>query len=154
MYFVTLPFLLHSSILLFCTCVIHSCHMTSVGCTRCMVKLVSNLFNSIAHVYYYTRIQCTQVIYFLYAIDERPTLDELLILKYTDKGEKKRIRIIREACHMWKDIATFICHDRNIIRVLEQKHHGDPQRVLDTNICRQFHQQKTQKLFSRLERIN
>ena len=101
--------------------------MTSVGCTRCMVKLV---FNSIAHVYYYTRIQCTQVIYFLCAIDERPTLDELLILKYTDKGDKKRIRIIREACHMWKDIATFICHDRNIIRVLEQKYHGDPKECL------------------------
>ena len=31
---------------------------------------------------------------------------------------------------MWKDIATFICHDRNVIRVLEQKYHGDPKECL------------------------
>ena len=62
--------------------------------------------------------------------DKKPTLDELLILKYTDKGEKMKIRIIKEACYMWKDIVTLICNDRSIIKILEQKCRGDPKECL------------------------
>ena len=52
--------------------------------------------------------------------DKLPTLDELMILKYTDKGEKMKLRIISEASYKWKDIASLICDDSNKIRVLEQ----------------------------------
>ena len=41
-----------------------------------------------------------------------------------------KIRIIKEACHMWKDIVTLICNDRNVIKILEQKCHGDPKECL------------------------
>ena len=53
-------------------------------------------------------------------------LGALLILKYTDKGEKKKIRIISKASHKWKDIASLLSDDANITYVLEQKHRGDP----------------------------
>jgi hypothetical protein len=56
----------------------------------------------------------------------------LLILKYTDKGKKQRVRIISEACHKWKDIANLICGatNTNITSVLEQKYRGDPSECL------------------------
>jgi hypothetical protein len=74
-----------------------------------------------------------------------PTIDELLILKYTDKGEKKRIRIINEACHVWKDIAILICNDCNLIRVLEQKCHGDPKECLIQTLTDNFINKKSTK---------
>ena len=59
-----------------------------------------------------------------------PTLDELMILKYTDKGEKKKLRIISKASHKWKDIASLICDDANKTSILEQKYQNDPNECL------------------------
>ena len=53
-------------------------------------------------------------------------MSALLILKYTDKGEKKKVRIISKASHKWRDIASLLSDDANIMSVLEQKCHGDP----------------------------
>ena len=49
----------------------------------------------------------------------------MLILKYTDKGEKKKVRIINKASHKWKDIASLLSKDANVTSVLEQKYRGD-----------------------------
>jgi hypothetical protein len=81
---------------------------------------------------------------FLCEAGRSPTLDELLILKYTDKGEKKRLGIINEACHMWKDITTLICNDRNIVRVLEQQYRGDPKECLRQTFVDNFIYKKPQ----------
>jgi hypothetical protein len=62
--------------------------------------------------------------------DESPTLDELLILKYTDEGKKHKVRIINEASHKWKDIANLICGDVNVTNVLKEKCCGDPNECL------------------------
>ena len=70
--------------------------------------------------------------------DELPTLDELLILKYTDKGEKKKLRIINEARHVWKDIANLICDDANIASVLEEKCRGDHKECLKQTFIDNF----------------
>ena len=61
-----------------------------------------------------------------YFTDQLPTLKELMMLKYTEEGEEKKIRIIKEACHKWKDIASLICDEHNTISVLEQQHPGKP----------------------------
>ena len=73
----------------------------------------------------------------LYA-DERPTLNKLLILKYKDKGERKKLKIINEARHKWKNVANLICDDANITTVLEQKHHGDPEECLKQTFIDNF----------------
>jgi hypothetical protein len=62
--------------------------------------------------------------------DEPPTLDELLILKYTDKGKKHKIRIISEASHKWTNIANLICGDVNVTNVMREKCQGDPNECL------------------------
>jgi hypothetical protein len=62
--------------------------------------------------------------------DELPTVEELLILKYTNKGKKQKIRIISEARHKWRDVANLICDDTNITSVLEQQYRGDPSECL------------------------
>ena len=53
-----------------------------------------------------------------------PTLKELMMLKYTEEGKEKKIRIIKEASHKWKVIASLICDDSNKVSKLE-KHRGD-----------------------------
>ena len=63
-------------------------------------------------------------------IDQLPTLEELLVLKYTNNGEQKKLRIVNEACHKWRDIANLICSDANIVRVLEQTYHDNPSECL------------------------
>ena len=73
----------------------------------------------------------------LYAV-ELPTLEELLILKYTDNGEKKKLRIINEACHMWKDITNLICDDANLTSVLEDKCRGDHRECLKRTFIDNF----------------
>ena len=62
--------------------------------------------------------------------DKIPTLDELMILKYTDEGVKKKVRIISTASHQWKDIATLICGDANKTIALEKQYQGDPNECL------------------------
>ena len=47
-----------------------------------------------------------------------------------DKGKKKKLRIISEASHKWKDITDLISNDANIASVLQQKCCGDPKECL------------------------
>ena len=48
-----------------------------------------------------------------------------MMLKYTEEGEEKKIRIIKEASHKWKVIASLICDNPNKVNKLEEKHRGD-----------------------------
>ena len=68
-----------------------------------------------------------------------PTLDELLILKYKDKGEKRKLRIITDASHKWKNITNLICGDSiNVTNILEQKFRGDPEECLKQALVDNF----------------
>jgi hypothetical protein len=77
--------------------------------------------------------------------EERPTLDELLILKYTDEGKKHRVRIINEASHKWKNIATLISRDVNVTTTLEEKYRGDPSECLRHTFIDYFVSKKPQR---------
>ena len=77
--------------------------------------------------------------------DKLPTLDELVILKYKDKGEKKKIRIIADASHKWKMIASLICDDANRMIVLEQRCHSDPEECLRQTFIENFINKKPLK---------
>ena len=81
---------------------------------------------------------------YIYNTDELPALDDLMILKYMDKGEKKKLRIISEASHKWKDIASLICGDTNTTIVLEQKYHSDPNECLRQVFINNFISKKPQ----------
>ena len=70
--------------------------------------------------------------------DELPTLDELLVLKYTDKGKRQKVRIVSEASHKWKTIASLICDDANRTTVLEQKCSNDPEECLRQTLVENF----------------
>ena len=83
--------------------------------------------------------------YVIHFADKIPTLDELMILKYTTKGEKKKMRIIKEACHLWRDIASLISDDTHQISVLEEKHRGDPKECLRQVLIRNFIDKKPHK---------
>ena len=54
-----------------------------------------------------------------------PTIAELNILKYVDKEESKKVRIISDASANWKEITNLICSDANRVKSLEQ-HYKDP----------------------------
>ena len=82
-------------------------------------------------------------VHYLYA-DQVPTLDELMILKYKDKGEKKKIRIISEASHKWKDITCLICGNTNTTAILEQKCRDDPNECLRQSFIDNFISKKPQ----------
>ena len=84
------------------------------------------------------------VIIHLYT-DELPTLDELLVLKYTNKGKKHKVRIISEASHKWKVIASLICDDANRTTVLEQKCPNDPEECLRQTFIENFISKKPKK---------
>ena len=56
----------------------------------------------------------------------KPTLDELMILKFTENGEMKKVRIIGGASHVWKNIASLISDDPNKVSTLELEHRGRP----------------------------
>jgi hypothetical protein len=76
--------------------------------------------------------------------DKLPTLDELLILKYKDKGERRKLRIITDASHKWKNIANLVCGDINVTSVLEQKCRGDPEECLKQTFIENFISKKPQ----------
>ena len=69
----------------------------------------------------------------------------MLILKYKEKGERKKIRIIREASHKWKTIANLICNDINVIIILEQRYRGDPEECLKQAFIENFFSKKPQR---------
>ena len=80
-----------------------------------------------------------------YYADKLPTLNELVILKYYDKGKKKKIRIIDEASHKWKAITCLICDNTNTTTVLEQKYHSDPNECLRQTLIDNFISRKPQR---------
>ena len=73
-----------------------------------------------------------------------PTLNELIILKYTENKEKKRVRIINEASHKWRDITSLICDDPNKPTVLEERFHNNPSECLRQTIVDNFINKKPQ----------
>ena len=73
-----------------------------------------------------------------------PTLSELMVLKYTDEGDLKRVRVISTASHKWKDIVSLICDDANKISVLEKKHQSDPNECLRGVLIHDFINKKPQ----------
>ena len=77
--------------------------------------------------------------------DAVPTLDELMILKYTDEGMKKKIRIISQASHQWKDIASLICSDTNKTSTLEKQYQNDPNECLRQVLIHNFINKKPLK---------
>jgi hypothetical protein len=87
--------------------------------------------------------------------DELPTLDELLIRKYTDEGKKHKVRISNEASHKWKDIANLICGEVNVTNILKEKCCGDPSECLKRTFIDYFVSKKPQGYsYSRLERTD
>ena len=80
-----------------------------------------------------------------YTIDQVPTLDELMILKYVDKGEEKKVQIINTASHKWRDLASLICDDAHQISILEQKYQNDPKECLRQLFIHNFIDKKPQK---------
>ena len=67
-----------------------------------------------------------------------PTLNELILLKYTEREETIRIRIISEASHKWKDITSLICDDPNKPSVLEQRFQNNPNECLRQTLVDNF----------------
>ena len=61
---------------------------------------------------------------------KKPTLQDLLVLKYTDKGEKKKLHIITEAEHKWKDITNLIFAESNKAATFEKKCSADSKECL------------------------
>ena len=73
-----------------------------------------------------------------------PTISELVLFKYTKRGEKKKLKIISKASHKWKDIARLICSDANITSKLENNYHGDPNECLRQTFIDYFIDKKPQ----------
>jgi Fe-S cluster biosynthesis and repair protein YggX len=78
-------------------------------------------------------------------IDELPTLDELEVFKYTDKGVRKKVRIIDDAWHKWKKITRLVCNDANVLSVLEQRYHRDPEECLRQVLVDYFFSRKPRR---------
>ena len=74
----------------------------------------------------------------MYNTDELPTLKELMMLKYREKGEEKKLRIIKEASHKWRDIVSLICENPNKARVLEDQHRGRHEDCLKQTLVDDF----------------
>ena len=66
-------------------------------------------------------------------------------LKYTEGGENKKVRIIKEASHKWKDIVSLISDDPNRISVLEQQHRGNVEDCLRQALIDDFINQKPEE---------
>lgn len=60
------------------------------------------------------------------------------MLNYTEKGEEKKVRIIKEASHKWTDIASLICDTPNKISILEDKHRGKHDHCLRQTLVEDF----------------
>ena len=77
--------------------------------------------------------------------DTVPTWDKLMILKYTDEGVKKKIRIISQASHQWKDIASLICSYTCKTSTLEKQYQNDPNECLRQVLIHNFINKKPLK---------
>ena len=77
-----------------------------------------------------------------------PTFNELTVLRYTEKGEKKKLNIINEASCKWKDIASSICGDPNTVNVLEQNLRGNAKDCLRQVFTENFINKKPQGGYS------
>ena len=73
-----------------------------------------------------------------------PTINELVLFKYTERGERKKVEIISRASHKWKDIASLICSDANTTSKLEDKYRGDPNECLRQTFINYFIDKKPQ----------
>ena len=71
-----------------------------------------------------------------------PYFKDLIRLRYREDGEKKKLHIIKEASHKWKDIAGVISNDPNRISLLEQQHPGKPEDCLRQTLVDDFINQK------------
>ena len=60
------------------------------------------------------------------------------MLKYKEKGEEKKVHIISEASHKWKDLASSICGDHNKMRVLDLQYPGNPLECLRQTLIDDF----------------
>ena len=60
------------------------------------------------------------------------------MLKYTEQGEEKKVQIIKDACHKWKDIASSVCDDPNKVSKLEEKHRGNHDDCLRQTLVEDF----------------
>ena len=67
-----------------------------------------------------------------------PTLKELMMLKYKEKGQEKKVRIIKEASCKWKDIASLICENPNKVKVLEDENRGRHEDCLRQTLVEDF----------------
>ena len=74
-----------------------------------------------------------------------PIFSELTLLKYREGREKKKVSIIKEASHKWKDIASLISDTPNRISVLEQEHPGKPEDCLRQTLTEDFIAKKPNK---------
>ena len=59
-------------------------------------------------------------------------------LKYTDEREEKNVRIIKEASHKWKDIASLICDNPNKANILEDENRGKHEHCLRQTLVDDF----------------
>ena len=76
--------------------------------------------------------------------DKVPTLKELMIFKYKDKGVEKKIRIIRTASDKWKDIVSLICDEARRTNVLKEQCQNDPEECLRQVFIQNFMDKKPQ----------
>ena len=60
------------------------------------------------------------------------------MLKYKDKGQEKKVRIIKEASCKWKDIASLICENPNKVKVLEDENRGRHEDCLRQTLVENF----------------
>ena len=61
-----------------------------------------------------------------------------MMLKYIKEGEEKKIRIIKEASHKWKVIASLICDIPNKVKKLEEEHRGKHDDCLQQTLVDDF----------------
>ena len=73
-----------------------------------------------------------------------PSVNELVLFKYMDRGEKKKLEIINGASHKWKDIASLICDNPNMTNKLEQEYRGNPNECLRQTFINYFISKKPQ----------
>ena len=88
---------------------------------------------------------CTFIQEFYVCADKLPILRELKNLKYTEGGIEKKVQIIKEASHKWKDIVCQISDDPNRITALERKERGEPEDCLRQALIDDFINQEPEE---------